>query len=196
MNSVPSEIMCIDQFVAHVRTLEGGAGEFKHMKGVDVDGIPLCLLRWLEVCGGAFTFEFNLTKGLDCYQGGIIIDPRLFAGLQSDCLQAASEDLIAEDDDEKQWWGGSFPFAELKNGDYLALVDHRDADSAVVYLSHEGDSGIIAPTFSFFRSAWPRLCYLGPENWLLRDYMNSATGFLDPDSEEASELRHRFGMCR
>ena len=70
------------------------------------------------------------------------------------------------------------------NGDYLAL-DLRaiETDPPVVYLNHDDESFLLSPDFVAFLSAWERLCYIGPEHWLLSEFAG-AGGYLDPTAIE------------
>ena len=44
-----------------------------------------------------------------------------------------------------------------------------------------------------FLTTWERLCYLGPEEWLLRPFADEA-GHLDAESERAARLRELLGQ--
>ena len=83
----------------------------------------------------------------------------------------------------------ALPFAALDNGDYLALDLQADRpDPPVVYLNHDDESAVIAGTFVSFLRAWERLCYLGPEHWLLLAF-SVPGGQIDAESERAARLR-------
>jgi len=101
----------------------------------------------------------------------------------------ARETWIADDPDARSLWESALPFLRLDNGDYLAL-DRRTAESdpPVVYLSHDDESFPLAATLVAFLTAWERLCYVGPEEWLLRPFTGDA-GHLDAESERAERLR-------
>ena len=101
----------------------------------------------------------------------------------------AEDTWVAESPDQKRVWECALPFAALDNGDYLAL-DLRSAgpDPPVVYLNHDDESCVVADTFVGFLRAWERLCYIGPEHWLLLEFAEPG-GHLDPDSERAARLR-------
>jgi len=109
--------------------------------------------------------------------------------------QEYAEDWNDEGDEgnDKKLWTKSLPFASIANGDYLAvsLADGSD-DPAVVYLAHEGGSQVIAPSFTQFLAHWERLCYVGPESWLLDNFLDE-NGFINADSEQASRLRALLG---
>jgi hypothetical protein len=101
----------------------------------------------------------------------------------------AADTWVAESPDQKAIWKAALPFAALDNGDYLALdLRNDEADPPVVYLNHDEESSVIAPNFVAFLGAWERLCYLGPEHWLLRGFTGDG-GHLDPDSDRAARLR-------
>jgi SMI1/KNR4 family protein SUKH-1 len=122
--------------------------------------------------------------------GGACIGPALeLPGLASDVRDWANETWVADDPNQKRIWASALPFAKLDNGDYLAL-DRRDGaqDPPVVYLDHEDESRVIAPSFVAFLNAWEQLCYLGPEHWLLLEFTDD-DGLLDPDTPRAARLR-------
>lgn len=104
----------------------------------------------------------------------------------------AEDTWVADFPTQKVIWASALPFAALDNGDYLALdLRTRGSDPPVIYLNHDDDSSVIAPSFPTFLSAWERLCYLGPEHWLLLEFAD-ASGHLDPDGERAARLRQLF----
>ena len=104
----------------------------------------------------------------------------------------ADETWVAERPEDRLVWDSALPFIRLVNGDYLAL-DLRaiETDPPVIFLSHDDESFLLSPDFVAFLSAWERLCYIGPEHWLLREFTGS-NGYLDPESDRASQLRGLF----
>jgi hypothetical protein len=104
----------------------------------------------------------------------------------------AEETWVAEDPDQRIIWESALPFASLENGDYLAL-DLRDGavEPPVVYLNHDDESVVLGATLGAFLDAWERLCYLGPEHWLLQPFIGT-DGYLDPASDRAAQLRGLF----
>ena len=104
----------------------------------------------------------------------------------------ARETWIAEDPVERNIWESALPFLRLDNGDYLALdLRAAEREPPVAYLCHDDESFLLAPTLVEFLTAWERLCYLGPEHWLLRPFMGDS-GYLDAESERAARLRELF----
>jgi hypothetical protein len=108
----------------------------------------------------------------------------------------AAETWVAETPDQQAIWRSALPFARMDNGDYLAL-DRRGAepDPPVVYLNHDDDSSIVAPSLVAFLNAWERLAYVGPEHWLLLEFTDTR-GHLDPGSDRAADLRRLFAAIR
>lgn len=107
--------------------------------------------------------------------------------------QWASETWIAEEDAQRAIWESARPFLLLDNGDYLALdIGSDQAEPPVVYLKHDDESVAIAPGLDEFLRAWEGLCYLGPEHWLLLEFV-SRGGYLDANSDHAARLRGLFG---
>lgn len=110
-----------------------------------------------------------------------------------DCRAWAEETWIADDPDEQTVWLECLPIGSLDNGDYLAVKTGRD-DPPVVYLSHDDASRVISPSFTAFLKTWERLCYLGPEIWMLENFIDPKTGFLSADTEKAAALRDLFRL--
>ncbi len=108
-------------------------------------------------------------------------------------LQTCKEwaEIFEEDPDPMQrtFWLNTLPFHWIGNGDYLGLdLSIKLDDPPVVYLSHDGESQIIAGSFTSFLRTWADLCYIGPEIWMLQPFQN-ATGFIDANSKRADSLR-------
>jgi hypothetical protein len=127
------------------------------------------------------------------YGGARMSSPREIA----DSVRSVREwarDVIVDDPAERAIWEHAQPFIFTENGDYLAL-DMRTgaADPRVVYLDHEDEAFPLALSFTAFLAAWERLCYIGPEHWLLGEF-RGANGFLDPDFPRAAALRALFGQ--
>ena len=105
----------------------------------------------------------------------------------------AKDTWIADEPDQRIIWESALPFVALDNGDYLALDLHADAsDPPVVYLCHDDESLRLARNLPEFLAAWERLCYLGPEHWLLGPFIDDAG--LDAESERAKGLRALLGQ--
>jgi hypothetical protein len=105
----------------------------------------------------------------------------------------ANDTWVADTPDQRSIWDTALPFLRLDNGDYLALdLRNGDTEPPVAYLNHDDDSFLLAPNLVAFFTAWERLCYLGPEHWLLGAFIGDA-GYLDTESERAARLRALLG---
>jgi hypothetical protein len=94
-------------------------------------------------------------------------------------------------------WQQSVPFLAIRNGDYLALDVRRDVTAPpVVYLDHDGPEGTftLAPTFHHLLKEWEQLCYIGPEHWLLCEFLNPDTGYIDSQLPKGELLREMFSQ--
>jgi len=122
--------------------------------------------------------------------GGALIGPASELPEWSRSVGEWAEDTwIADSPEQKAVWKAALPFTALDNGDYLALDLRSDeADPPVVYLNHDDESVVIAGSFVDFLRAWERLCYVGPEHWLLLEFA-AAGGQLDAESDRAARLR-------
>lgn len=98
---------------------------------------------------------------------------------------------------QKAFWLNAVPFHSLLNGDYLALdVSAELADPPVVYLAHDDEtSGILAPSFTSFLDVWAKLCYVGPEDWMLKPFRNE-NGLLDDTVPNAIRWQAFLGTDR
>ena len=104
----------------------------------------------------------------------------------------AEETWVAEFPADRLIWDSALPLTRLANGDYLAVDLRTNAtDPPVLYLNHDDESFLLAPNFAAFLGAWEGLGYIGPEHWLLREFVGP-DGYLDPESERASQLRALF----
>jgi hypothetical protein len=118
--------------------------------------------------------------------------PEILADLQESRLDWA-EGFDGDDDEsrrDRELWTRSAPFSEIGNGDLLALDISEDTDDPpVVYLSHEGGSNVIAPSFNHFLQHWEVMSYIGPEIWLLNDWIDGRSGWIDSNHQKSPLLR-------
>lgn len=106
----------------------------------------------------------------------------------------AEETWIAEYPEEKAFWMNSIPIVSMGNGDYLALdISNNLDDPPIIYLSHDDESSIIAPSFTDFLFHWEKLCYIGPEIWIIRSFRDE-NGYINSDSNNAEQLRDIFSL--
>jgi len=95
--------------------------------------------------------------------------------------------------EDLEYWKHSLPILRMESGDYLALDGRKPTDDpAVVYLSHDDESKIIAPSFTAFLVEWERLHYIGPDDSLLSEYLDDE-GLLSAETEKATILKGAFG---
>jgi hypothetical protein len=159
------------------------------------DGSGACNCRYVWKPNETARPVLQSLLGLDYLSGGPNLWEAEYLNENFACCQEYAEDWNDEGDEgnEKRLWLESLPFAYIENGDYLAvsLADGGD-DPAVVYLAHDDASQVIAPSFTQFLAHWERLCYVGPESWLLNNFLDG-NGFINADSEQASRLRALLG---
>ena len=168
--------------------------------------IPAPLRTFFERGASGLDCGYALTpsgQDLDRLRGLLPDETRIFGGAQigpvpelTDFSRAvrewAEETWVAESAAERFIWDSSLPFTRLDNGDYLALdLRTNETDPRVVYLNHDDESFLLAPDFAAFLVTWERLAYIGPEHWLLREFLG-ADGYLDSESDRASGLRALF----
>lgn len=169
--------------------------------------IPASLRNFLERGSGGFAFRYRWTPTgsqaediktvfggeASAWGGGELCQASSFAEWLADCKAWAEETWVAESPDDFAFWTQSFPILRMENADFIALDQRMPlTDPAVVYLSHDDESKIIAPSFTAFLREWERLCYVGPESWMIEPFLDD-DGFLSSETEAASTLRRAFG---
>jgi hypothetical protein len=95
-------------------------------------------------------------------------------------------------------WHQAIPFLAVGNGDYLALQVSNGTDKQpVLYLSHDAGGGDdertafeISPSLEQFLADWETLCYVGPEIWLLGEFLaNEGKGLLQVNQPKTNLWR-------
>ncbi len=125
----------------------------------------------------------------EIYGGASLIDAADLPQHLINCRGWAEETWVAEYPQDKNFWLNSVPFAEMNNGDYLALdITEAKDNPFVVYLSHDDESFVIAESFTDFLTHWERLCYIGPEVWMLENFRGE-NGYINSNSGKAEDLR-------
>ena len=94
-------------------------------------------------------------------------------------------------DDAYRLWCEASVIMHVGNGDLIALDQTADpVDPPVMYLSHDDESSaVISSSLADFLTSWARLCYIGPEIWLLEYWLDESSGLIDTDRHLTSELR-------
>ncbi|RYG55784.1 SMI1/KNR4 family protein, partial [bacterium] len=108
---------------------------------------------------------------LDFYGGVHFFDPSELKEHLFSCTEWAD----GQEEDQVNLWLSTMPFQTIANGDYLGLdisVPHNDPP--VVYLSHDDDCQVIAPSFTSFLQTWAELNYIGPESWMLEPFQSDS----------------------
>jgi hypothetical protein len=130
----------------------------------------------------------------EVYGGASFINASDLSQHLLNCRDWAEETWVAEYPQDKNFWLNSVPFAEMNNGDYLALdTTEAKGNPPVIYLSHDDKSSIIAGSFTAFLKCWERLCYIGPESWMLENFLDE-NGYINSDSIKADDLRRLLGL--
>ena len=130
----------------------------------------------------------------ELYGGASLINAADLAQHLLNCRDWAEETWVAKYPQDKSFWLNSMPFAEMNNGDYLALDTTEAKDNPpVIYLSHDDESFVIAESFTDLLTHWERLCYIGPEFWMLENFLGE-NGYINSDSVKAEHLRKLLGL--
>jgi SMI1 / KNR4 family (SUKH-1) len=147
-----------------------------------------------EAAAAAFLELFPYQTSI--YGGPVFGPADTLPDFAQSCAEWADQFDEAGDPAEGRRWRHAVPVIAVKNGDYIALDGAgpaRDAsDPPVVYLSHEGESALLAASFTEFLATWERLCYLGPEIWLL-DEFRGPDGFIAAEGPATGKLRRLLG---
>jgi hypothetical protein len=91
-------------------------------------------------------------------------------------------------------WYNKYPFAEILNGDMLA-IDLNSSQGSVVYLSDDGATKHgyhLGNSFEDFITRYSQIGCVGYECWVWEPF--APNGILDPDCENAFAWRKWFGL--
>lgn len=94
-------------------------------------------------------------------------------------------------------WHSKLAFAEVGNGDLLALDVAAGASGAVVYLSHddgEGHGYTLASDFADLLRRWTPLACTGAEDWQWLPFTASPTSGIDPNSANGLLWQDTLGL--
>jgi hypothetical protein len=170
--------------------------------------MPAALRAFLQHATGGFVFRYKwIPTGSQAeavvsalggepwlFGGGEFCKATEFAGWLADCKRWAEKTWVAENPDDFAFWTQSFPILRLDNGDFLGLDCRTSSDDPrVVYLSHDDESKIVAQSFTSFLSAWARVGYVGPESWMIENFLDD-DGLLDPETDKARGLQKALGI--
>ena len=75
------------------------------------------------------------------------------------------------------------------NGDMLGLSLGKADQGTVVYLAHDSEHQIIASSLASFLSEWAKCNYVGPEIWIIEEFLDSSSGNINGDRPSAERLR-------
>jgi len=125
----------------------------------------------------------------DLWGGGAFCFASSLVDYQLKVQEWAHNTWVAEDPDEFAKWNKAIPIMEMPNGDFLSL-DGREsnANPRVLYLAHDDVSPVIAKSFTTFLNDWAKVCFVGPEYWMLEPFL-SREGLLDSGGNKARQLR-------
>ena len=171
--------------------------------------LPSELRRFFAEAGGRVWFRYGWTvpaKLRRKHLGSMLSDEELFGRVcidlkalknyQRDCRRIAENLRVPGAEEELEFWLGTLPFMQMDDGDCLGLdITSGDPNPRVVYLAHDGPSDVIGETFSSFLEAYERVCYLGPDSFMLEPFRDWDTGHLVGTRPEVSRLRGLFGMA-
>jgi len=98
---------------------------------------------------------------------------------------------------DRDLWMRCTAFASIDNGDMLAIdASSHQQDPPVAYLCHDGESSIIASSFSQFLRHWEAMSYIGAEIWLLELWIRADTGYIDSANPKTALLRRLLTQTR
>ncbi len=100
-----------------------------------------------------------------------------------------NETWIVDEPEEKRIWLNAFPLVR-PNGDMLALdLREKETNPPVINLAHEDESRIIAESFDRFLQDWAMIGYVGPDVWVLDEFIAPETKLLAPNQAKAEQFR-------
>lgn len=169
--------------------------------------IPAALRKFLATGAGGLEFTYWWTpiepqrtsihsiKGFDddWAGGGVLCQSDLLVEWLHECRRMAEETWISDFPGDNEFWTKSLPILALETGDFLGLDGRESSDDpAVVYLSHDDTSVVIAPSFTRFLVEWERLYYVEPD--ILCYCSLDDNGMLSAESENGRLLKAAFGL--
>lgn len=101
------------------------------------------------------------------------------------------------DDEYDRVWHNKLAFAEVGNGDMLAIEMGEGDRQPVIYLSHddgEGHGYSLGSDFRDFLDRFTKLGCPGYEAWQWLPFVEGPQTYLDPQSAEAVEWQKWFGI--
>ncbi|MBA4032277.1 MAG: hypothetical protein C0478_15510 [Planctomyces sp.] len=136
----------------------------------------------------------GMISAKNVYGGASLCQSEHFAEWNSESVRGSLDGIGDIDPRCSALWRGSFIFAALDSGDFLAL-DMRGEQSVppVVYLDHEAEiHRPLAPTLGCFLREWETLGYIGPEHWVLEEFIDLETGYLNSQVGDVEKLQARL----
>ncbi len=97
---------------------------------------------------------------------------------------------------DRVWWD-KVAILDAPNGDLIAVDISRTDRAPVVYLSHddgEGHGRVLGHSVLDFIDRWTRVACVGPEEWLMRPFLNPDRPYLDAVGDAAHAWRAWFGV--
>ncbi|MBL9167830.1 MAG: hypothetical protein JNN07_08835 [Verrucomicrobiales bacterium] len=71
----------------------------------------------------------------------------------------------------------------------LGLSLAKADQGAVVYLAHDSEHQIIASSLTSFLNEWAKCNYVGPEIWIIEEFLDPSSGLMNGDLPSAERLR-------
>lgn len=118
-------------------------------------------------------------------------------------IEESRKDWVREcfsdpDDDYDRVWHNKLAFMSVANGDAIAFdLDMHPDCAPVVYLSHddgEGHGYILGRDFKDFIDRWTLLGCPGTEDWQMMPFLETMTGGINTDCQNALEWRRLIGL--
>jgi hypothetical protein len=196
--------------------------------------IPVSLRRFFEEGAGELELHYiwdpvpaqrlavfrKILPGMNPNGGAVFGPASRLVEYQADCRDFAMEDWPSDDPEAQQQWLRAVPFLRMPSAEYLALDPGLDqTNPPVIWLPHFGDTHIVSPNFASFLLEWERLCYVGPDMFMIEPFIDpvsrcpksepikphrgqlpirslpstGVSGYLNSETAKAQALRDVFG---
>jgi hypothetical protein len=103
-----------------------------------------------------------------------------------------------EEDEYDRIWHNKLAFMHIANGDMIAFdLENYPESTPVVYLSHDGSDShgyILGQDFKDFINRWTRIGCPGAEDWQMMPFIDTPTGGINPEGENALKWRELIGI--
>lgn len=177
--------------------------KIENIIGVKLPHSFRCMVLNFSKC---FHFSYNLDSITslpdelrECFCGNLCWSLEQLIDLEQTRQSWITNCFCDETDEYDKVWRNKLAFAEIPNGDMLAInTESHVKDGEVVYLSHDGDDlhGFkMGLDFEDFLIKWSSICFIGGECWQWEPFIEQDKG-INPMGDNARLFRKLLNVDR